>query len=393
MRFYINDKIFIDFISIIFIASEGILQNISFLRMYVMAMFWVTLIAYLFVKALIEKVCWKHWILIGVVAISSALTHYYCIIYLGITCMVFTLCMVVQRRWKEIVLLVSHMLISASVSIVIFPSMISHIFFGYRGTESLDNFANATKEEHWERLKVCYGFIDKQMLGELGGGFTVLVILLVIMFVILHKNQGVVQFHFYKQQIMKVMLVGIPVIAYFGLVSISAPYVISRYLFPIYAVTLGMFIYLVFVVLNKLFLKQNIYIAICFVITAMILNGVGSINWQFLFEGSVDLLDKAAKYSDQNCISIYDEEWKEMSSFYELRNYKSVTFIQQKNINRIVQYDELFGDSFILTVIGGNDEQIIGLIQDYCPYLTQYEKLGSYEYSTTYRIYVDEGKI
>lgn len=82
MGFYINDKIFIDFISIIFITSEGILQNISFFRMYVMAMFWITLTAYLFVKALIEKVCWKHWILIDLVAVSGALTHYYCIIYL-----------------------------------------------------------------------------------------------------------------------------------------------------------------------------------------------------------------------------------------------------------------------------------------------------------------------
>ena len=46
-----------------------------------------------------------------------------------------------------------------------------------------------------------------------------------------------------------------------------------------------------------------------------------------------------------------------------MKNYKSVTFISQNNIDSIMQYGDLFEDGFILTVIGGNDDEIITKIQ------------------------------
>ena len=267
--------------------------------------------------------------------------------------------------------------------------MLTQMFSGYRGTQSIDNLTKVTWEEHWKRLKTFYGFINKQMLGKIGGSCVVFAIILIIMFVVLKKNNGIVQFHFHKLQMMKVMLIVVPAIIYFVFVSESAAYVTDRYIFPIYAVVFGIFGYMVVVLSRQIFSEQNVYITMCFIGTVVVINGLGNIKWDFLYKESEDLLNKASMYSDWNCICVYDEKWKVQPAFYELKNYKSVTFVQQEQADAMIQYKDLFDDGFVLTVIGGNDDEIIHRVQDGCPYLNQYEKVGAYSSSTTYKIYAE----
>ncbi len=165
----INDRRLMEFASIVFILSQGILHNVSFLRMYVMAMFWVISISYLFVKAWEEKNDWRLWAKIMMVAILGALTHYYCIIYLVATCIVYGICLLLERRWKEIACLSVSMAASAAVSVSVFPAMLAHMFSGSRGTQSVDNLVNVTWHHRWERMKDFYGFINSEMLGKMGG--------------------------------------------------------------------------------------------------------------------------------------------------------------------------------------------------------------------------------
>lgn len=168
---FCQERAVVDLVSILFVLSTGILQNVSFLRMYVMAMFWVTLTAYLFIKAFDEGFSWKGLMRIGLTAIAGALTHYYCIIYLCATCLVFGICLIIQKRWKDMVRLIGCMTISAGFAIAVFPAMLSHMFSGYRGTQSVDNMTQGTMLEHWERIKSFYQFINIQMLGKIGGGW------------------------------------------------------------------------------------------------------------------------------------------------------------------------------------------------------------------------------
>lgn len=167
---FVKDIAFIDFCSIVFSLSAGILQNVSFFRMYVMAMFWVTLMAYLLIQAFGEGFSWKRWTQIGFTAIAGALTHYYCIIYLSASCLILGICLIIGKRWKDIAALMAYMLCAAAVSIAIFPAMLNHMFFGYRGTQSIDNLTQTTSMEQWERIKNFYGFLNTQMLGKIGGG-------------------------------------------------------------------------------------------------------------------------------------------------------------------------------------------------------------------------------
>lgn len=167
---FCHERMIADYASVLFVLSTGVLQNVSFLRMYVMAMFWVTLTAYLFLKAFDGEFSYKFLIQIGLTAIAGALTHYYCIIYLCATCFACGICLIIQKRWKDIISLIICMAISAGISIAVFPAMLSHMFSGYRGTQSIDNMTQGTMLEHWERIKSFYQFINVQMLGKIGGG-------------------------------------------------------------------------------------------------------------------------------------------------------------------------------------------------------------------------------
>ena len=387
---FVDDKMIIDLSSVIFMLSVGVLQNVSFFRMYVMAMFWVTLTAYLFVRAFEEEFLWKRQIQICLTAIAGALTHYYCIIYLCATCLVFGLCLIWRKRWKEILILVGNMVFAAGMSVKIFPAMLKHMFSGYRGTQTVDNLMKWTGFERWERLKSFYGFINTQMLGKIGGTCIVFAVLVLVVFALTDREKRIVHFKWNKTACMRWLIVGIPIVINFLFVSETAVYVTDRYLFPIYAVTFGLFLAMITVVWKKLVDDKAVYIVMCLVGTVLITNGFGNAQWEYLYRSSGNGTD----YSNRNCICVYDSvRWKVQSTFYEVKNYKSATFISQQHTDSILQHADLFEDGFMLSVIGGNDENIINMILGSYPYLNRCEKVGAYTYSNTYFIYPGEDSL
>lgn len=190
---------------------------------------------------------------------------------------------------------------------------------------------------------------------------------------------------------MRWMVIGIPLVIYFIFVSLSAAYVTDRYLFPIYAVVFGLFLCMIYETWKKLVPIKYVYLIMGLVGAVFVTNGFANAKWDYLYKSSTDLLNKAGAYSDKNCISVYDVMWKEQPAFCEIKNYKSVTFFQQEHCNNILKYGDLFGDGFMLNIIGGNDDRIINMIQSNYPYLNRSEKIGGYAYSTTYYISAGEG--
>lgn len=189
---------------------------------------------------------------------------------------------------------------------------------------------------------------------------------------------------------MRWLIVGIPIGAFFLFVSETAVYVTDRYLFPIYAVTLCLFLALIAVIWKKLAEDKTVYLVMCLVGTVLITNGFGNAHWEYLYRSAGNQAD----YSGRNCICVYDSvRWKVQSTFYEVKNYKSATFISQEHTDSILQRADLFEDGFMLTVIGGNDENIINMILGSYPYLNRYEQVGAYTYSNTYFIHPGEDSL
>lgn len=85
-----HDKNLVDISSLLFCITGGVLEAVSFLRMYMMTMFFVTWITYLFIVfSEVEHITIKKWLKLVVVTILGALTHYYFIVYLFFICLVY----------------------------------------------------------------------------------------------------------------------------------------------------------------------------------------------------------------------------------------------------------------------------------------------------------------
>lgn len=387
---FVADSMIVDMGSILFALSMGILQNVSFLRMYVMAMFWVTCTAWLFVKALNEKFAGKLWIQMGLIAVTGALTHYYCIIYLCATCLVFGICLLIEKRWKDIAMFAVCMAVAGTVSVAIFPAMLTYMFSGYRGIETMDNLTQGTWLEYWERLKSFYGFINTQMFGKIGGSSIVFTILVFGFLIVLRKECNILVTAYDRKNLMKWLITGIPDIIYFLFVAKSAVYVSDRYLFPIYAVVFCLFWCMMSRLWKRLIEIKYVYVIMCLIGTIFIVNGFTNAGWNYLYRSSSELLNRTKNYSDMNCICVYDVKWKEQPAFYELKNYESVTFISQEHIDDILQYHNLLEDGFMLNIMGKDEEQIVNMIRKQYPYLNKCEEIGRYAYTTTYWISVEE---
>ena len=91
----------------------------------------------------VNKNKWRFYIKLCIISILGTLTHYYFLIYLFFSCCIWGIHLLVRHRIKEILIFIGSMLLAASISVAIFPYMLSHIFTGYRGTDSVSNLVHS----------------------------------------------------------------------------------------------------------------------------------------------------------------------------------------------------------------------------------------------------------
>ena len=82
LRAFCGNDAPVNLLSATYIVSAGVMSSISFFRMYVMAMFFVTLISLCFVEAVGKPLHARFYGAIAAVSVLGALTHYYFIVYL-----------------------------------------------------------------------------------------------------------------------------------------------------------------------------------------------------------------------------------------------------------------------------------------------------------------------
>lgn len=388
-RLYCGNDAPVNLLSVTYIVSAGVMSSVSFFRMYIMAMFFVTLTAFCFADAVGKVRNVRFYVTIMTVAVLGALTHYYCIAYLVITCFVFGIYLLSDKKYKDFGLFVCSMTGAGGLSIVIFPSIIKHIFSGYRGKESIDNLLTHSPENDLFRLREFWGYINI----ELFGGAMPLLLLMAVLLCILgiltrhQRNEKLDGICFFRWGILVV-----PVVCYFLLISKIAVYISDRYLFPVYAAAVCLFVSIAFLLLKKLLgdrkFTANIampHLAVFLLSGVMILNSWGRITWNYIYRNEAQRLGALEKYRETDCIAVYDHRWKAEAAFLEIAIYKSVTFFPLANPELIDEYDSS-ADNLIVLAIGNNDE-ILEQISNKFPNLNQYIELGSYAYSTTYYFY------
>lgn len=378
-----GNKLLQRLISVAFICSAGMLLAVTFLRMYILAMFWVTALTYLIIKQIGEKNTLKTYLLFLCVTTGGALTHYYCIVYTVFISVSYGCYLLYNKYWKDIGLFCLTQGVSAIVSIGIFPAMIGHILSSGRGTESVNNLVDSSMSIGLKRLKVFFDIVDAQLFG----GIFIYIFFSVLLLVLVCGKWKTFQNLFLedKVEIIRYVCILIPVILYFLLVSRIAVFVTDRYMYPIYAVLFALVLCGSSVWIQRIAKQQAIYVCVLLMVV-MNVNSWKNANWEYLYQNSQPLLEAASTYSDVDCLYVYEKPWEINSSYYEVSKYHSVTFLTQEELDSLSSLD-ISGNYHLIVTVTSEDEEVLERILNICPSLNTYDYIGGYAYTNTYYLY------
>lgn len=386
-------------ISLFYILSGGILYTVLFLRMYVMTTFLFSLATWLFIHATVfEKLSWRFYASLILVSYIGMLTHYYFILYLFFLCLVFGIWLLFQKRYLEMMLFAISLGFSGILAVATFRSIIWHILLSGRGVESLENMKGSLPD-YLKRLVSFYQFIN----GRLFGGILTYVIIASIFICIFYKwvvrkntckvtdeetdGSDTIQ---QKGRTIKWLLMLVPSISYFLLVSKIAVYIDARYLSPAYSVFMVWILCGIFVMGKRIVEKRYLIPASGLLLAVMTVNSWRVCSGDLMYKDVKEISSRAEEYALCNCLYIYDVDWRTTLSFLEVPYYKSVTFYKDNNLESLADMQDLSDTEMVVCIAGDSDPQeILNYIMEVCPSLNAYQEIHSFVYTTSYYLYED----
>lgn len=373
-------------VSIGFVCCAGVLSAVSFLRMYIIAMFWVTALAYVFIRQIGERHTAKFYFMLMLCTLGGALTHYYCIVYAVFASVVYGIYLLYKKRLKETGFFCLAQAAAGGLSVCIFPAMLHHIFSSARGEESAQNMENASLADLADRVKTYFELLD----GQLFGGIFIYIALTALILLFVCGIRGLKQpdlcFTGEKETVaVRWLSLVVPVVLYFILIAKIAVYLSDRYMYPVYAVLFVAVSCGVACWAKHMAGKFSIYVIISMT-AVMSVNSWHNIGWVYLFLPSEQLLEQAAAYGDVDCIYIYEKPWETNPAYYEASRYHSITFFTPDDLE-MLESSDIASRYQLIVMVTGDDENILGKIREICPELIECEHLGGYGYTDTYYLH------
>ena len=383
LKEFIHNRYLAMVFSSIFCCSQVSVSMVLFIRMYVLLMAWTVLQTWYHIKLIQNtaeedtsgKRWWKKYIGLAVITILGALTHYYFLVYTCLVSGIYILILLIEKKYKKIFQYISTMIISAGIYIAIYPAVLNHLFFKYRGREAVHKFLKGGTL-FGDVISMLH-ILDKQLFK--GMFIPVIVVLGIITFVLLIKKK------LEWRIVINGILFIIPSIVYFFGISKASPYVTVRYISPIAPV---IFIFIIVwgkEIINCLNVKLKYKKAVC--ILAVFLSACTSVYFgkeaikDASFAEKKTVMEKLAKEAD-DCVYITADEynWKMWEDYVYYPLFDGLFFIDGRYMNPIRDEKLLQQDSLAIFVDKALDMDEIN------NYLTQYlpEKEYSIVYETSY---------
>lgn len=362
-----------------FALNPAVLEMNTFIRMYMMAMFFCLLILKWMLSHLDDrKLFLTDNVSILITVTLGALAHYYCIVFAVIFSVAFGIIQLRKKRIKKLLAFSITMVISAILSILTFPAMIYHIFGSYRGVEAFGNAVHIS--DYYYRIYVYLNTINFDMFSG------ALIILLIVLIVFSVKRKEPFKSIMGEEEKQRWLFIMIPTLIYFLLVSKTSAYIDSRYISLIYPCvilcTISFIIYF-----GKTFFTKRATMITVGIIAAVTVGSYFLCSWCYSFKDGKESLDIAAKHSNEDCLFICDnnELWQADRNYQELIQYQSVTFTEMQSVPQLADTDVGKEDSFI-AYIALYDKNMLSpdTIIKYCDNVNTYEKLFCWKYADVY---------
>lgn len=340
------------FICFLLGMTYGVINNVLFIRMYVLLMLLFSLQYYchlhLYSSLLKREDKWKprQLIVLSLITITGTLSQYYFLIFLFWLAFIFCIVLLIQKKTKALLQYICTMAVSGIGCIVLYPTMLRHIFSGYRGEEAAHKLVKV--QGVFEDMRDMLSILSRQLANRHLG--LVLLILLVWAIILLLCKK--ISF----KAILYSAVLAAPAALYFITVTKISPYVVDRYITPVYGIIFGLiaigFIFLIKATIASLSNRFFKYL-LCFIcllggiLTSFPRPGERMEQSRYWFADRNAVIKDYTK-KNGSCIYISADEyhwkiWSEFPSFMEFDDIYYLDGIQWNPLQdkRLQQMDEI----------------------------------------------------
>ncbi|MCC8137263.1 MAG: hypothetical protein LIO76_04235 [Clostridiales bacterium] len=360
--------------SLLFLFTMGFVNNVMFLRMYVLLTIWTNALIMLFCKYRPADRGWKFYALLVFILTGGTMTQYYFLIFAFFACAVYAVRTIAEKEWKKLALSCASAALSFGISTFLFPSMWTQIFKGSRGQEA---FANLSADGFWDALQSYLSLINLHIFGGL---FLFLFFFTAALLIIASGKRK--QEHT-KETLCNYLQLAAPAAAYVLLVAKIAPYQTERYVMNI----LGILYLLVFSAL--------IQVSFCY--SRQAVAGIAAIALVISFSSyqngipcqytSVNnRLEKVESLGDDvPCLYIYQSPWMTLADYVVLEDLNEIVFVKSDHLD-LLEEDAYKNYSRVLLFVSSsaNADQLISQLLEQNPQLDSSKTLFKSNYATAY---------
>lgn len=337
--------------------SAAVISGVMFIRMYQWLTLFILALSCLHVRAWRrEKFGVPFYLPLGFIVFFGFLTQYYYIIYHIFLGAGFCFLLLKSKKIKELFLYAGTCAVGLLAAILYYPSSLSHIFRGYRGTEAVSEFSNA--ENTLGRLRFFSGLFDDYVMNGTLSIF-LLIVCLGWLTVFYKKKTGHVLEEKKDSKIKQLIgLLLFTAAGYFFTISKTALLLgetSNRYQLPVYGILLFLLIYFAAKPIELLFgkyLKGKKLPVIAAVVVLLIIDVTALCQNKvfFLYEEEKEIMAYAEENKDVPVVVYYrdDSDLNVWRLSDELMVYPRIYLANQNNEEPIT--DEVITDSEKLLV-------------------------------------------
>lgn len=375
--------------------SSAVISGVMFIRMYQWLTMFVLLCLWLHVRALKEQKFGLRFLLpLSLTVFLGFLTQYYYIIWHIFLGAGFCFLMLKSRKIKEMFTYAGACAVGLGAALLYYPSALSHIFRGYRGTEAVSEFMNTANT--WDRLQFFVGLFDDYVMDDTLSVWLLVVCLLAITAGYLKKKNRI-KGPFFKES---VGLMIFAAVGYFFTISQTALLLgetSNRYELPVYGVIGGLLIYGVWSLTERCaqgmgtWEKRTRIMAGVLLGVLLVMNITSMLRGKvfFLYEGEREVTEFVRENRDIPVVVSYNEGGKDHVWWLSDKLMESERFylVSQQNPDFITDERVTQSDSLLVYVSECEEELsfLESLIQSN-PNLSSYRVIAKKEVWTLYEV-------
>ena len=289
--------------------STGAVATTLLIRMYGLLTLWCMAYFYLVVKKWRDGEFQKRNKGLILVTLLGFWTQYFFLFYCILLAAVVSVLLVRAKRLRELGGFVRSMMIAAVTGVVVFPFAISDVFSSGRGVEALGNLA-AGFRGYGTRLREFLQIVGSRTLWPI---FWILLALLAASAFLMRKGRRASAERVCQDgKAPYILMLVLPAVGYFLLAARMSPYLVDRYMMPVFPFVIVMGMLVLFWLLKLLKQPQAggspgwmAPLACCLAVAGQLI-GLCQYDGNYLYRGYAMQEQAASEKSDYPCICIYD---------------------------------------------------------------------------------------